>query len=307
MLLSNHHHHNDLKNMQYFGKTHSPFRYPGGKFYARKLILQHIPHSCVYCEPFAGGASIFFAKSPADVSILNDLDTGVANTLIQIRDNLNGLLDLLDGVPATKEIHWFIKNKYHPRTKLEQAFKWFYLNRTSYSGIMKPENCYWGFGEKYSMGPKNWPTHLSAVSARLQGVEIKSEDFESVIDALPTGAFMFVDPPYYNADQKKFYSCNFAMNDHERLSNCLRRNADRLLFMITYDNSPKVWELYKWCDVLEEHEWQYTINRTDDQKNGRKLVDGYKSKRQNGRELFIKNYDISAMPLFGDMPMVAAQ
>ena len=289
--------------MQYCGKTNSPFRYPGGKFYARKLILQHILDSDVYCEPFAGGASIFFAKSPSAFSILNDLDAGVTNTLIQIRDNLESLLDLLDGVPATKEIHWFIKNRYRPRTKLEHAFRWFYLNRTSYSGIMKPENCYWGFGEKYSMGPKNWPVHLRAVSARLQGVEIKSEDFEPVIDGLPKGAFIFVDPPYYNADQKKFYSCNFGVDDHKRLSECLQRNSRRLLFMVTYDNSPEVRELYDWCDVFEEQEWQYTINRTDDQKNGRKLADGYKSKRQKGRELFIKNYDIESMPLFDYEPL----
>jgi DNA adenine methylase len=44
-------------------EINSPFRYPGGKFYARKLILEHItPHNC-YIEPFAGGASIFGSDS----------------------------------------------------------------------------------------------------------------------------------------------------------------------------------------------------------------------------------------------------
>lgn len=41
----------------------SPFRYPGGKFYARKLILEYIPPHSNYIEPFAGGGSIFFAKN----------------------------------------------------------------------------------------------------------------------------------------------------------------------------------------------------------------------------------------------------
>ena len=36
----------------------SPFRYAGGKFYARKLIAEHLIDTEVYCEPFAGGASI---------------------------------------------------------------------------------------------------------------------------------------------------------------------------------------------------------------------------------------------------------
>lgn len=273
------------------GKSNSPFRYAGGKFYARKLILPHIPDTKVYCEPFAGGASIFFAKEPSEKSILNDLDTDVINTLTQIRDNLEALLVLLDGVPATKKLHSFYKNKFKPKNDIERAFRWYYLNRTSYSGIMKHENCYWGYGDKYSMRPENWPKHLRTVSDRLIGVELSSVDFEVCIDTAPDGAFLFVDPPYYNADQKKFYPCHFEMPDHIRLCDCLARNNDRLMFLITYDNSPGVRELYDWCDVLEEQEWQYTINRTDDQKNGKKLVDGHKSKRSKGREVFIKNYD----------------
>ena len=276
--------------MNRYAKIHSPFRYPGGKFYARKLILDNIPQSAVYCEPFSGGASIFFAKPPSEISILNDLDTGVANTLIQIRDNVDKLIVLLDGISASKEVHFFVKNKYKPRTKLERAFRWFYLNRTSYSGIMKPENCYWGFGKKYSMGPNNWPKHLRNVSERLRDVEITALDFEEVIDSLPNGTFMFVDPPYYNADQHKFYECSFNHDDHERLCECLYRHSDRLSFMLTYDDTPEISELYEWCELLERQQWQYTINRTDDQKNGRKLADGYKNKRKKGSEVFIKNY-----------------
>lgn len=275
------------------GKSNSPFRYAGGKFYARKIILQHIPTVDVYCEPFAGGASIFFAKEPSKTSVLNDLDEELINTLIQIRDNLDDLLGLLDGIKATKKLHGYYKNKYKPTNDLERAFRWFYLNRTSYSGIMKKENCYFGYGDKYSMRPENWPRHLRTVSDRLQGVELTSIDFEQIIDGLPDGSFLFVDPPYYNADQKKFYTCNFELEDHIRLKECLARNNDRLKFLITYDNSPEVRDLYEWCSVLEEHEWQYTISRTDDQKNGKKLAQGHSSPRSNGKEVFIKNYDIN--------------
>ncbi|MBE8233568.1 MAG: DNA adenine methylase [Endozoicomonadaceae bacterium] len=272
-------------------KSNSPFRYAGGKFYARKLILPHIPKSDIYCEPFAGGASIFFAKEHAKNSILNDLDIDVINTLIQIRDHLDELLKLLDGICATKKLHTYYKNEYIPKNNLERAFRWYYLNRTSYSGIMKHENCYWGYGKKYSMRPENWPRHLHTVSKRLQNVKLTSNDFEHCIDSMPDSAFLFVDPPYYNADQKKFYNCHFEKDDHIRLMECLKRNANRLLFLITYDNSEDIKKLYQWCNVIEEQEWQYTINRTDDQKNGKKLADGYTQKRSKGRELFVKNYD----------------
>ncbi len=287
--------------------TNSPFRYAGGKFYARKLILENIPKSKVYCEPFAGGASIFFAKQPSNISILNDLDTEVINTFRQIRDNLTGLLKLLKGVEATKDNHDFYKNKYKPKSKLEQAFRWYFLNRTSYSGIMKHENCYWGYHEKYSMRAENWPRHLRTVSDRLQAVFLSSVDFEECIEQLPSGSFCFIDPPYFMADQKKFYPCNFDYDDHLRLEQCLKEHSSRINFLITYDNCPEIRELYQWCTVVEEQEWQYTINRTDDQKNGKKLADGYRSERKNGKEVFISNFDKQSLPLAGQAKLMAAQ
>ena len=273
-------------------KSNSPFRYPGGKFYARRFILDLVPKHAYYCEPFAGGASIFFAKEKAEVSILNDLDSEVINTLVHIRDNVEDLIELLQGIRATKQNHAFYKNSYQPKNNLERAFRWYYLNRTSYSGIMRPENCYWGFGEKYSMRPENWPPHLRTVSDKLQGVELISYDFEKVIDSMPDGSFIFVDPPYYNADQQKFYSCTFAEEDHVRLSACLRRHSDRLLFLLTYDDHSDVRELYKWVKAIDDRQWNYTINRTDDQKNGVKKKDGFRRERYKGQEIFIRNYNV---------------
>ncbi len=271
-------------------RSNSPFRYPGGKFYARRLILEELPEHDQYGEPFAGGASVFFAKRKSKHSVLNDLDDNVINTLLQIRDNVEELIALLDGVPATRKLHAYYKNKYQPSNDLERAFRWYYLNRTSYSGIMKPENCYWGYGKKYSMRPENWPPHLRTVSDKLQNVMLTSIDFEQSIDGLPDGSFAFVDPPYYDADQQKFYNCSFELEDHVRLRDCLRRNRNRIRFLLTYDDHDEVREMYSWVHDLSGRTWNYTINRTDDQRNGAKLKDGFRGARNKGRELFIRNY-----------------
>ena len=121
-------------------KNHSPFRYPGGKFYARKLILNAIPNHDKYCEPFAGGASIFFAKDKVEKNILNDLDKQLINCFTIIKDKVDNLVKLIDGIEATKELHNYYKKEYKPKNNLQKAFRWFYLNRTSYSGIMKSNN-----------------------------------------------------------------------------------------------------------------------------------------------------------------------
>ncbi|MDR1937284.1 MAG: DNA adenine methylase [Tannerellaceae bacterium] len=286
----------------------SPFRYAGGKFYARKLILAHVPYHAAYIEPFAGGGSIFFAKPKVKYNLLNDIDDDLVNVYLTIRDFPDDLIYFLkkniesesripekyvDGIPvgeplpATKELHGFFKNEYIPANNIERAGRWFYLNRTSYSGIMNLKNMYWGYGDKYSMQPKNWAQNIIRTSMKLQDVEISNLDFEKVIDNAPDGALLFIDPPYFNADQDKFYQYFFSKQDHYRLAECLQRNSHRLRLFVTYDNIPEIRKLYNWMIEMHDREWNYCIQRTDDQKNGTNK----KGERYKGKELFILNYE----------------
>jgi len=273
----------------------SPFRWAGGKFYARNLIIPHIPAHTTYIEPFAGGASIFFCKHKANSSWLNDLDDQLINCYLTIRDQPNELINFLEGEKATKERHHWYKNTFEPSNELEAAGRWYYLNRTSYSGIMKRQNCYWGYGDKYSMRPENWGRNILRTSKKLQGVRFTQYDFEKVIQEAPDNAFLFVDPPYFNADQDKFYECSFSREDHFRLANALRKHSKRLKFLITYDNSPEIRDLYCWAEEMHDKEWNYTIARTDDQKAGNKERKKEKGSRGKGREVFIVNYNSSLL------------
>lgn len=276
-------------------EINSPFRYAGGKFYARKLVNEYIPQHNCYIEPFAGGASIFFAKNKVDGNWLNDIDRDLINCLAVIRDYPDGLIKRLNGEQATKERHAYYKNEYKPKTKLDRAARWFYVNRTSYSGIMNMQNCYWGYGDKYSMRPENWPRNILRTSAKLQGVKLTSLDFEEVIEEAPSNSFLFIDPPYFNADQEKFYTYSFKKDDHFRLSKTLKRYRNKFKFLLTYDDSQEVRELYHWTHAMHEKQWNYTINRTDDQKNGTDK----KGARYKGHELFIVNYSSEKQtPLF---------
>jgi DNA adenine methylase len=291
----------------------SPFRYAGGKFYARKLILSHLPNHTAYIEPFAGGGSIFFAKSKVGFNQLNDIDTDLVNVFLTIQNSPNKLIDFLkkkpteksrvpeeltksvsfgEPLPATKELHRFFKNEYQPQNNIEKAGRWFYLNRTSYSGIMNRQNMYWGYGDKYSMQPKNWAQNILKTSQKLNGVKITNYDFETVINNSPNGALLFVDPPYFNADQDKFYQHYFTKQDHFRLLVCLRKNNNRLKLFVTYDNTPEIREMYSWMTEMHDKEWNYCIQRTDDQKNGTDK----KGERYKGKELFILNYSMEQFP-----------
>lgn len=269
----------------------SPFRYAGGKFYARKLIAEHLINTDVYCEPFAGGASIFFYKEKSKINILNDIDSDIILVYTMIRDRPEDMIELLNTFrEPSKEAHSYYKNEYKPTNELEQAVRWYYLNRISYSGIMKFENMYFGYGEKYSMTPRNWPRNILRTSEKLQGVNLECHSSIDIIDSLTDNSLAFVDPPYYNADQDKFYTCHFSKEDHLELVDCIRRNNNRLKFFITYDNCDEIKDLYSFMHYMYDKEWNYCIKRTDNQKDGIKLADGYQGTRDKGKELFILNY-----------------
>ena len=208
------------------------------------------------------------------------------------------------GHEATKEKHDYFKNIYLPVNALERAFRWYYLNRTSYSGIMNVVNCYWGYGDKFSMQPKNWPTQLRKCSAKLQGASLLCGDFATVIEQAPDGAFLFIDPPYYNADQAKFYTFAFTKADHHRLAELMQQHSKRLRFLLTYDDSPEIRGLYGWAEIILVKQWNYTINRTDDQKKERQRPQSEKGTRYMGREVFILNYDPSCV---GQVPVAHPQ
>lgn len=286
--------------------VNSPFRYAGGKFYARKLILEQIPEHTRYIELFAGGGSIFYAKPKVETNWLNDIDTDLMNCVRHIKREPQNIIDVVSKEIATKERHAYYKNVFKPKNPLEKAIRWFYLNRTSFSGIMNNQNCYWGYGEAYSMGPKNWGNTITRASKKLQGVKLTSWDFERLLDSLEVdeNTFLFIDPPYFNADQDKFYTHSFTKDDHYRFHDCLLRNHHKFKFLLTYDNCPEIREMYNWAHEIEEKEWNYTLNRTDDQKKESKeksKKDGKVGERYKGKEIFIRNYELEprVMSLFG--------
>lgn len=282
-----------ISNKLYDQKSiNSPFRWAGGKFYARKIIENYIPDHDFYVEPFVGGGSIFFHKNKVK-SWLNDYEEDLINCYEVIKNKLPDLLKKLKNQKVSKEKHHWFKNKYKPKNKLEQAFRYYYLNRTSYSGIMKRENCFFGYGEKYSMRPENWPRQLEKNSKKLQNVKLTNLDFEKILNNIKQkNSFVFLDPPYFKADQNKFYTKSFSYDDHIRLSKILKKNSSKFKFLLTYDNCDEIKEIYSWAKFSDPQEWNYVIARTDDQKRKKKLKDGFFKPRSKGKEIFIYNYPI---------------
>lgn len=259
-----------------------PFRYPGGKYYAMDILrpfFQHIEHS-EYREPFAGGATVFFNKNKCDFSWLNDKDDELiaAYEIMQSEKGREILIEKVSGEIASKK-RWKEIFEFEPKDRFEVAFKYFYLNRTSFSGkLMSPA---WGYRPKRSLPPERWYERIIPCGLKLKGVKLTSLDFEDVITANKKNGgpvLMYVDPPYYTPPKKKHYRHGLSTEDHERLATLLKDTKHK--FFLTYDDCPEVRSLYAWANIFEL-KFFYRVHNSNTS-NGT---------RRYGFELIITNYD----------------
>lgn len=161
-----------------------PFRYPGGKYYAMNILepfWESIEHQ-EYREPFAGGATVFFTKPKATVNWLNDLDSELM-TCYKVMQNPKTRQQLIKDLSteiASKE-RW--KEVFESKTKTEYEIgrKYYYLNRTSFSG--KLVSAAWGYRPKRSLPPERWSERILPCGKYLEDVTLTNLDFSEVIRA----------------------------------------------------------------------------------------------------------------------------
>ncbi len=150
-------------------KVKTPFRYPGGKFYALKYILPFIakiPHD-EYREPFVGGGSVFFGKVPTKTNWVNDIDGELINIYKAIQNpaTRKKLINLLKNEGANP-IRYKEVRSLKPKGSLERAYRYYYLNRTSFSGKMISAS--WGYREKRSIPPHRWSEVIEPILCECQ-------------------------------------------------------------------------------------------------------------------------------------------
>ena len=257
-------------------KVKTCLRYPGGKFYGLKKLrpFLNIKHE-EYREPFVGGGSVFLDKSKVKINWINDIDEDLINFYKVIQDDYSReeLYELLKNEVASKERHAEIKNMI-PINKIEKAFKFFYLNRTSFSGIMV--NPRWGYKLGSSVTPERWTNIIDPVAKKLDGVIITCLDYKEIVkqESKCNDILLYLDPPYFKAS-KAIYSNEFKEKDHYTLSEILEKTNFK--FVLSYENSEEIKNMYNWA-YIHELDWTYFLSE---------------GRRQNGKEVIITNFKVS--------------
>lgn len=237
----------------------SPLRYPGGKNKIYDKILEIIkPHnSIIYVEPFAGGASLplrLLHNKEVDKIIINDYDKSVYAFWYSILNHTDKLVELIKNEPVTIE-NWhkhkaIMKNKENEPSLLKLGFSMLFLNRTNRSGILNA-GVIGGLKQdgNYKLDCRfnkdKIIEKIKLIREMQDKIELHNLDVNEFIKkVIPKDSFTFFDPPYYHKG-KSLYPEFFSETDHITLRDTIEKYMACSPWIITYDNTDEIKNLYQ--------------------------------------------------------------
>ena len=209
----------------------SPIWWFGGKGQMQAKLLPLLPQHREYVEPFFGGGSVFFAKSPALVETINDLDSAVMGFFRVLRDQPEEFLRLAQLTPYSRELYSECRATWQEEPdEVRRAWRWWVVARLSFSGqfcqstsTAVTHSCR-GMAETCSR-LLNSVEHLPEVASRLQRAQIENAPALRVLERYCTpNSLAYLDPPYVNSTRRKGgYTCEMTDTDHAALVEAILR------------------------------------------------------------------------------------
>lgn len=242
--------------------TSVPLRYPGGKAsllnYVEKFITSNKISVPAILEPYAGSAAIsmgLLRKGMISKAYINDSDQMVYAFWKTIMNKNEELIEMIDSLEVNLDA-WFYYRKYlvdTPLTKFNEkdvAMAFLFLNRTSYSGIVKAGPL--GGKRQQSrykidcrFNKENLKKKIKSIEAlspkvkvfNMEGIEFMKETIKEIGDV-----FIYADPPYYNVG-KLLYNQYFDDKKHIQLADYLKQ-VEEQPWLLSYNANEFIMTLY---------------------------------------------------------------
>ncbi|WP_341285328.1 DNA adenine methylase [Priestia megaterium] len=257
---------------------HSPIRWFGGKFYLAEELISLMPKHHCYVEPFGGGGHVLTKKERSKVEVYNDIDAGLINFLMTLRNSRKEILSKLETLYTSRNLFYQMLEEPIPEDPMEKAVRWYYLLRHTLIPNNSEKKSGYRSGKKKSVAEdfQNSVVRLQQFEKRLRTVNIEMLDFKECIRRYDSEqTLFFVDPPYVG--RESMYKGGWTEDAHRELAELLRNIKGKAL--VTYYPDPLINELYDGWRRHEKETYVGTVAKED----------GHKKKKET--ELFLMNYD----------------
>lgn len=241
-----------------------PFTYYGGKQTLANDIIMLLPEHTSYCEPFVGGAAVFWAKSKSDIEIINDTNKSLTNFYKALQNDYLELEKLVKITLHSRKAHHEARVIYdNPDmfSPLKQAWAVWVLANQSFSSMLDGS---WGYDKnnKASTSIKirnKRDAFTEDLAIRLQDVQIECADALYIIISRDTpNTLFYIDPPYFNSNCGHYDG--YTEMDFEALLNTLLKVKGKfILSSYPSDLLNKYTKLNNWNQISLEQ--QVTVNK----------------------------------------------
>lgn len=302
-----------------FEEASPVLKWAGGKRQLLPVIRKNLPPSLLkneihtYVEPFFGGGAVFFALSNNfhfPTKVVLDINKALVYLYKNIRDNVEDLINALDTIQneyylltesAQRAFYYELREIYNNEIKnvyfdknttawLSPSAKLLFLNKTGFNGLYRVNSA----GEfNVPFGSYKNPkicdvSNLLATSRAFAKTEIICEDFESALNFIEKGTFVYLDPPYRplntTASFNSYTKETFDDNEQIRLANfCKIIDSKGAKFLLSNSDPKNENPEDNFFDDLYQ---QFTIKRI----NARRNINSDGKARGFVSELLIKNY-----------------
>lgn len=213
-------------------KFKTPISYYGGKQRLASKILKRIPDHTLYCEPFVGGAAIFFAKEPSTVEVINDTNKELINFYSVLQNKYVELEKMINVTLHSRRLHRdasVIYNNPHLFSEVERAWTVWVQSTQSFSSQLDSS---WGFDLSKNTTTKkiinNRDRFTQEYAIRLQNVQLECTDALYIVQSRDgTNSFFYCDPPYIGSDCGHYDG--YTEEDYERLLKVLENVKGKFL------------------------------------------------------------------------------
>ncbi len=199
----------------------TPITYYGGKQKLAAKIVSLIPDHNLYCEPFIGGAAVFFAKPPSKVEVINDTNSELINFYEVVKNDFPSLYQKVRISLHSRSMFddaRHIVERPHMFTRIDRAWAIWVLAAQGFSGMIDGKS--WGYDVAKNTTTKKIINKRDLFGEeyafRLQNVQIECTDALRIIRSRDTeDSFFYCDPPYFNSNCGHYDG--YSLDDFENL------------------------------------------------------------------------------------------
>lgn len=215
------------------GRKLIAFGWYGGKFSHLGWLLDLLPKTQHYCEPFGGSAAVLINRNPSPVETYNDLDGEVVNFFRVLREQREELVQAIALTPFSRaELEKAISKDKQLISDLERARRFFVRARQVRTGLAQTASsgrwahCLLTSRAEMAGAVSRWLgsiEDLPEIAQRLLRVQIENAPAAEVIRRYDsTETLFYCDPPYpHESRGGKAYGFEMTDDEHRNLAEIL--------------------------------------------------------------------------------------